>query len=87
MPTVSTSITIAAPPSAVREVFLDWTNYEWSKAFLNKIEIKGKQDTSPANLQEGDMVKVTTPSMGFESTVQASLRLSIQGFSVYLIPR
>jgi hypothetical protein len=69
MPLVNTSITIAAPPTLVREVFLDFANYEpWSKAFLLKIEIT-KSEKAAADLAEGDALKVTTPGMPFEPTV------------------
>jgi hypothetical protein len=69
MPLVNTSITIAAPPALVREVFLDFANYEpWSKAFLLKIEIT-KSEKAAADLAEGDALKVTTPGMLFEPTI------------------
>lgn len=68
MPSVHTSLTINAPPSAVREVFLDWANYEWSKAMLNKISIT-KSEKAPLDLVEGDTLKVVTPGMTFEPFV------------------
>lgn len=75
MPSVHTSITIAAPPAVVREVFLDWQNYAWSKASLNSILVKGEK--APADLTEGDGLIVKTPSMSFEPVVKVCTSLSL----------
>jgi hypothetical protein len=84
---IETQIEIAAAPSKVREILLDFPNYsKWHTTFLKTIEPE-KQSTSESSnpVLPGDKIRVDADGMKFVATITANSAdlLQWQGPPVY----
>jgi hypothetical protein len=84
---IETQIEIAAPPSKVREILLDFPNYpKWHTTFLKTLEPEEHSTSGPSNpLLPGDKIKVDADGMKFIVTITANSAnlLQWQGPPVY----